>query len=119
MNGQTPPRRKRPTRPDPQPSETPRPTRRSKKPAGAAKPVGAGKPATPPPEAEAASAAPPAAPPEPTKPPIAVFAPAPLPDRLGDVSPALTPRQLAFMAVIAAVILAVIRRLFGGRRKGA
>jgi hypothetical protein len=39
-----------------------------------------------------------------------------LPDAAGDVTVALTPRQLAFLALIAALILAVLRRLFGRRR---
>jgi hypothetical protein len=40
-----------------------------------------------------------------------------LPDVGGDVTVALTPRQLAFLALIAALILAVLRRAFGRRDK--
>jgi hypothetical protein len=39
-----------------------------------------------------------------------------LPDRRGDVTVALTPRDLAFMALIAAVILAILRRVIRGAR---
>jgi hypothetical protein len=41
-----------------------------------------------------------------------------LADHAGDVSPAVTPRQMAFMALIAGVILAILRRVFAGRRRG-
>jgi hypothetical protein len=40
------------------------------------------------------------------------------PDALGDVTVALTPRQLAFLALIAAVILAILRRVLGRVRSG-
>ena len=110
MNGQTPPKRKRATRPDPHPTEVPRPKRTR-----SAAPRPATKAASDAPETAPVAPAPPSAP-APAQPPIAVFAPAPLPDRIGDVSPALTPRQLAFMAVVAAVILAVVRRLVGRGR---
>jgi hypothetical protein len=100
MNGQTPPRRKRPTRPDMHPTETPRPTRRKTASTGAAKPK-ASRPKSPP----ASEATTPA--------PVPV-----LPDRAGDVSAAINPRQLAFFALIAALIVAVLRRLLG-RRRGA
>jgi predicted trehalose synthase len=39
-----------------------------------------------------------------------------LPDRAGDVTVAVTPRQLASMVLIAAVILAILRRVSGRRR---
>jgi hypothetical protein len=41
-----------------------------------------------------------------------------LSDRAGDVTPAVTPRQMAFMALIAGIILAILRRVFAGRRRG-
>jgi len=40
-----------------------------------------------------------------------------LPDRAGDVRVAVTPRQMAFLALIAGVILAILRRVFSRRGK--
>jgi hypothetical protein len=37
-------------------------------------------------------------------------------DALGDVTVAITPRQLAFLALIAAAILAILRRVAGRNR---
>jgi len=49
--------------------------------------------------------------------PIGDDAPA-LADRKGDVTVAVTPQQLAFLALIAGVILVVLRRIIGRARAG-
>ena len=40
-----------------------------------------------------------------------------LPDSAGDVRVAYSPQQLAFLALIAAIILAILRRLVGRRSR--